>query len=225
MPKTGRPPLELSGLKVHYLQVLYRSGTSPSSGAALWLCLCTACNSKKEIEATQLVHGKAQSCGCLRGVLITRRKTKHGHNRTGARSTEYTIWSQMKNRCTNPQALAYKDYGGRGISVHPGWVTNFEAFLHDVGYRPSPEHSLDRFPDMNGNYEPGNVRWATRVEQANNSRRNRWITFRGETLTIGDWNKRAGLSHGSIARRLDLGWSIEEALTRPPRERATKARS
>ncbi len=89
---------------------------------------------------------------------------KHGLVKT----PEYAIWGSMKGRCLNPQDSNYPSWGGRGIKVHPEWVTDFTAFLRYIGPRPTPQHSLDRYPDKNGNYEPGNVRWATKQEQTDN---------------------------------------------------------
>jgi len=77
----------------------------------------------------------------------------------------------MKNRCTNPHARGYANWGGRGILIYPPWLRSFESFLADVGSRPSSKHSLDRFPNNNGNYEPGNVRWATPQQQSDNKRK------------------------------------------------------
>lgn len=95
---------------------------------------------------------------------------KHG----GWKTTEYTIWSQMKQRCLNPRNNSYHKYGGRGIKICERWQDSFEAFLEDVGKRPSMAHTLDRFPDNDGNYESGNVRWATIDQQANNKRPDIW---------------------------------------------------
>jgi hypothetical protein len=95
----------------------------------------------------------------------------HGESATRA-SPEYRAWCNIKARCLNPGNKDYPTYGGRGITVYARWRDSYQAFLADVGRRPSPRHSVDRI-DVNGNYEPGNVRWATRKEQANNRRTTR----------------------------------------------------
>lgn len=82
----------------------------------------------------------------------------------------YSTWRGMIRRCHDPRTSAFDGYGGRGIRVCDRWRHSFETFLSDVGPRPSPKHSIDRFPDNDGNYEPGNVRWATPKEQSNNRR-------------------------------------------------------
>lgn len=130
-------------------------------------------------------------------------------------TTEYRIWCRMRMRCQNSRDPAYKNYGGRGISVCEAWKRSFFAFLGDVGRRPSNKYSIDRV-NNNGNYEPGNVRWATRAEQSRNTRRNVLITFRGETIPLCDWVSRLHLRYGLVLdRMLKLGWSAERALTEP----------
>lgn len=118
----------------------------------------------------------------------------------------------MKSRCNNPNDPEYANYGGRGITVCVEWTRDFPTFLRDIGRRPSMQHTLDRI-DNNGNYEPGNCRWATKAEQARNTRVSRVLCHAGESLTITDWARRIGLSATAIAQRLRLGWTIEQALT------------
>lgn len=125
-------------------------------------------------------QGKSRSCGCLKDESARARcsnpdthpATRHGHakNYTGTESSEYRAWRAAKHRCCSPKNRYWKDYGGRGIEMAPEWQESFEAFLAYIGPRPSPAHSIDRFPDNDGHYEPGNVRWATAKEQASNRR-------------------------------------------------------
>jgi hypothetical protein len=137
----------------------------------------------------------------------------HGYSFVGGKATaEYNAWSSMKKRCLNVRASNFKDYGGRGITIHPAWLASFEAFLADVGKRPSPRHSLDRI-DNNGNYEPGNVRWATTQQQQRNRRGVRPILFDGEITTIPDLAEKFGIPAEKIRQRVNRGWSIERAVS------------
>lgn len=138
-----------------------------------WLCYCT-CGNKKLVYSANLVNGNVQSCGCLRKELNEGNEfgLKHGHNRRpeyGGQSPTYTTYYKMLDRCYNENNLHYDYYGGRGITVCDRWRESFENFLEDMGERPRGL-TLDRYPDMNGNYEPGNCRWATKKEQAQNTR-------------------------------------------------------
>jgi hypothetical protein len=143
----------------------------------------------------------------------------HGDAGRGKRSPEYTCWMLMKQRCFNPKSAGFKRYGGRGIRVCDRWSGEggYENFLLDVGKKPTPTHSLDRFPNNDGNYEPGNVRWATPVEQSNNTRRSRWLVAFGERLTVAQWSKRTGIARQAIEKRCDRGWVPERALSAPLR--------
>lgn len=124
---------------------------------------------------------------------------------------EYRSWESMKYRCLNPNCRAYKDYGGRGIGVYGPWIASFAQFLEDVGPRPTLDHCLERI-DNNGDYSPGNVRWATPLEQGSNKRNNRVIEFAGETLTLAQWARRVGVHRQVIRWRLNAGWPIERIL-------------
>lgn len=147
------------------------------------------------------------------------RKPIHGMARRGSkRSREYTSWDHMKRRCHNPKNVRYSVYGAKGITVCPEWLTSFAAFFEHVGKAPSDKHTLDRYPNKSGNYEPGNVRWATPTEQARNTKKNRLITYKGETLCVSEWAERTGVARGLITNRLNAGWSVESAITEPSRK-------
>lgn len=134
------------------------------------------------------------------------------------KTAEYHAWLGMKSRCTWAPGANYARYGGRGISVCERWSGSFEAFLADMGRKPSPGHTLERI-DNDGNYEPGNCRWATRSEQNANTSLSRRLTFRGETLTLRGWAMRLGVKREALKKRLRLGWSVEDALGTPVRGR------
>lgn len=123
--------------------------------------------------------------------------------RTAARvagTPTYHNWEGMKSRCQNPKAIKYAEYGGAGITVCERWQV-FMNFLADMGERPTNTHSLDRIDGTKG-YEPGNVRWATRVEQTANRRTTRWLTIDGETLPIAEWSRRWNIDLGNLSFRV-----------------------
>lgn len=122
--------------------------------------------------------------------------------RHARRPQEYNSWVQMRQRCNNPNDKKFRLYGGRGIKVCERW-NDFANFLADMGPRPSPGHSIDRYPDNMGNYEPGNCRWATPMEQANNRPGNRLIAIDGETITIAEASRRTGIHKSTIRSRLE----------------------
>ncbi len=146
----------------------------------------------------------------------------HGYSswKDDRRSTlGYENWVSMRKRCLTPGFTGYERYGGKGITVCERW-SDFENFLADMGPRPSRKHSIDRFPDKNGNYEPSNCRWATSIEQGRNRVNNRLLAYKGETLPFSEWVVRLNLSRSQVYFRLKKGWTIERAFEEPsiPRE-------
>ena len=118
----------------------------------------------------------------------------------------YAAWSGMVNRCTNPNNTSYHLYGGRGIAVCDRWVESFENFLADMGPRPSPRHSIDRFPDNDGNYEPANCRWATPKQQGRNVRKNLIVDLDGRKVSLAEACEATGINYGAAKYRLKAGY-------------------
>jgi hypothetical protein len=185
-------------------------------GKTCWLMQCD-CGQQIVVLTDSLRRGITKSCGCLKIDLLIKRSCQHGCSQRKNWTVEYRAWSCMLTRCYNEKCKDYPDYGGRGIRVCDQWKKSFEQFFVDIGSKPSPKHSLDRFPNMNGNYEPGNCRWATSVEQMHNTRRNHWIEYNGERLIATDLAKKFGMGSNVLLNRLKLGWTIERALTTPVR--------
>lgn len=151
--------VDLSGRSFGKIRVL-RVSHKDARHAYFYVCACF-CGASFVAEGDKIKRRHTRSCGCLQESV------KHGL----VNSAEYGIWNAMKGRCLNPRSHAFRDYGGRGIKVCKRWL-DFRNFYADMGPRPTPSHSLDR-KDNDGNYEPGNVRWATKSEQAKNRRNNK----------------------------------------------------
>jgi hypothetical protein len=172
--------------------------------SALVRCSCPKAI-EKYVRISRLLAGESQSCGCLMRERVSKAKKTHGMKGT----SEYRAWQNIKNRCYNPKDKKYAIYGGRGIKICERWLESFENFFADMGLKPSLRHSIDRFPNRDGNYEPGNCRWATPEEQSQNRSCVPKITFRGETLSPADWARRFGISRHTVNNRLRIGWSME----------------
>ena len=172
----------------------------------LLLCLCD-CGRVVTVRSGHLKNGHTISCGCYAKELIRQRNTIHGKSHL----PEHYLWLSMIQRCSNPATKQYAYYGVRGIKVCKRWQASFESFLADVGLRPSPELTLERI-NNDGNYEPGNVKWATRKEQANNRRSNRRILYKDKLQTMREWAREIGITDAGLFRRLKAGWSIEHTL-------------
>lgn len=185
----------------------------PSKGA-LWLARCRGCGSVRAYRGIDLRRGSAKSCGCSTAAVISESRKTHGATRT----PEYKAWRSMIDRCERKTHRSYCRYGAKGVAVCPQWRHDFPAFFREVGQKPSAEYTLERVSNSRG-YEPGNVRWATRIEQARNRSSNRYIEFRGARRTIAEWSEVTGIPQDTIRRRLESGQSPEATLTRPHKTR------
>lgn len=173
-----------------------------------WLCACS-CGNRKSVLQTALKSGATRSCGCLRAEVAAARSRTHNLSSTRT----YRIWAGMLSRCNTPSASGYERYGAVGIRVCDRW-RSFDAFLADMGECPAGLE-IDRIKNELG-YEPGNCRWATRVEQMQNRSMARWIEFDGETLSLTQWAERIGIHTSSLIERLQK-WPLSRALTEPRR--------
>jgi hypothetical protein len=188
------------------LTVLGRGEFRPEQ--TMWRCRCE-CGAEKEVDGKSLLYGRTVSCGCRMRETGALRAT-HGEARHGQLSTEYKVWLSMVNRCTNPNNRTYPQYGGRGVTVCERW-RSFEAFLEDMGRKPTPLHTIDRIDNAKG-YEPGNCRWATRRQQCENRSMTVWITINGVTRCLSEWARMAGVHRETIRQRLRRGVPPEMAI-------------
>jgi hypothetical protein len=195
----------------------------PAGGSSrVFLCLCD-CGVSKEAELSNLRSGSAKSCGCHRRrkpLLVEVKKSEKPSEPNLKSLPEYVVWKGIKRRCFNGKHREYANYGGRGIVVCDRWKTSFKAFYEDMGQRPSSEHQIERI-DNNGNYEPGNCRWATRAEQNRNRRNNVWLEFDGERLCLKDMAEKYGMTKAILGSRLRAGWTLRDALLTPVRHWST----
>jgi hypothetical protein len=190
----------IAGLTFGRLTVIERAGVSKNR-FALWKCLCV-CGSQRILSTATLTTGQTKSCGCMR----REQTTTHGLSRTPIHS----VWSAMMARCYNPESNRYESYHGRGITVCVRWH-NIELFLQDMGEPPAHGLSIERI-DNEGNYEPGNCRWATQKEQARNRRTTLWIEYQGKTKSLAEWAEEIGFNYKQVWKRIRCcGWSVDRA--------------
>lgn len=206
---------DLTNQRFGKLVVIERKG-SDSKGQALWLVRCD-CGTEKIVRGHDL-KGGVKSCGCSR-------KTSTGLYKHGLSGTrEHSIWRAIQDRCYNKNNKSYHFYGERGIKVCDEWINDFVSFYnwcHKNGYNDSL--TIDRI-DTNCDYSPNNCRWVDRVAQANNTRRNVYVTINGETKSIPDWSRIFGVNYRSVHTRIQKGWDPVLALTTPFDKRQSRRR-
>ena len=181
-------------------------------GHQKWLWKCE-CGNEKIITTGTVTFGQQKSCGCL-----TREYHKRRNNAGAKKNKYYHLWSSIKSRCFCKNDEHYPDYGGRGITLAEEWKTDFWAFYEHISQLPHFEekgYSIDRI-DNDGNYEPGNVRWANKYQQARNRRSSTSITAFGRTQSCADWAEEFGMNYYTLWSRIyDIGLAPEIALTKP----------
>ena len=158
----SQEPHDITGQKFGKLTARWPCGYAGVAKRVYWLCSCD-CGQLRVVIKSNLMSGNSRSCRCTGSP-------KHGRPRRDGRSREYHSWYNMKTRCSNEKYPGWKNYGGRGIAVCVRWKNSFENFLADMGQRPE-NTTLDRYPNPDGNYEPGNCRWATAKQQQETARR------------------------------------------------------
>jgi len=190
------------------LTLASEAGRAPD-GSVVWLCNCD-CGKAKTVLAFRLRSGNTSSCGCWQREAAQQRATKHGHSQSNHdRTPTYHSWAAMLMRCRDRNN---KSYGARGISVCERWLV-FENFLSDMGERPEGK-TIDRYPDKNGNYEPGNCRWASEEEQQNNRRNNCILEHCGKRQSLASWCKELGLSRVTVEKRIKRGLPVHLVLSK-----------
>lgn len=161
-----------------------------------WICKCE-CGNFKSVSYTSLTFGRSRSCGCL----AQETRLKHGHSK----SRLYSVWTNMKTRCLNPNDDYYEGYGGRGIRVCNEWMQDFSSFYEWANKNGYEEDlTIDRV-NNDGHYEPNNCRWVKLDVQMNNKRNNVRITIDGETLTMAEWSKKTGINYKTLHTRFSRG--------------------
>lgn len=205
--------IDLTGQPFGRLTVLERAENK--NGRVYWKCEC-ACGNITNIQADRLVAGTTQSCGCLNKERVKQSNSTHGMSNT----PEFHTWEGIIKRCTNPKAIGFKRYAGRGITICDEWRHDFMAFYNHVGKKPTSKHTIERINNNLG-YKPGNIKWATRQEQANNTRRNHNITLHSWTMNVTQWAKFIGVKQGTISERINhYNWPPAKAIFQPVKHRS-----
>jgi hypothetical protein len=202
-----RPRPNIIGEVYGYLTVVAEAGrTKHNKRIVECNCKCGAVGVTRELEKLRIAKkgGRISSCSCyLREI-----ETTHGDSK----SITYQSWHSMIRRCNDPSCKAYPKYGGSGITVCDRWL-DYENFKADMGERPSRDYQIDRYPNREGNYEPGNCKWRTRKQNCNNTRTNVRLDFRGKTYTMSELSELTGTPYPRLAWRLKNGLDVESAVS------------
>jgi len=175
------------------------------------LCTVPGCDKRHEAHGLCKKHYKrAKNNG---GDPLARQRRPHGQGYRLQQEAE--SWRSMIRRCYNPKHHKFATYGARGVKVCDHWRNSFEAFLADMGPKPTPKHTIERI-DNDGDYSPDNCKWATNAEQSRNMRTNHRITAFGRTQILEDWSRETGISAQTIRQRLKSGWTSEDAVSPLP---------
>lgn len=213
-----RKPLNIAGQRFGRLVAQAPAGRSKNR-MSKWACACD-CGNTAEVRIDLLRRGLTKSCGCLvrevSSKLLTAHNTVHGHAKNGEMTTEYKKWRSVITRCDPKYADAFPSHAGRGIAVCDRWQT-FENFLADMGPFPGPGYTIERI-NNDGNYEPGNCRWATMKEQMRNTSRTRFVEHDGRRQCFLDWCAETGVDQRTARKRIARGWTIKQALGLEPRK-------
>jgi hypothetical protein len=196
--------IDLTGKKFGRLTVLKFVGVDKWR-LALWRCLCE-CGNEKVIKGSLLIRERTKSCGCLNKEIVSKKLKKHGMSKTDF----YRVWNTMVMRCHNPNVKSFESYGAIGITVSDEWRF-FENFKNDMLASYKPGLSLERIDNKQG-YGVNNCRWATAREQANNTKRNVMVEYKGEVLTMSEMARKHDISIDLFKSRLRIGWSVERAI-------------
>lgn len=198
--------LNIVGEKFNKLTVLAEFYERTKTGKVQFICLCE-CGNKIVTVGSKLVNGHTKSCNCLqKEAVLNTGFSNRTHNKSKTRI--YKIWSSMKARCYNPSYESFERYGGRGIIVCDRWKNNFEDFLIDMGYGEKGL-SIDRI-NNDGNYEPNNCKWSTRLEQENNKSTNRHIFYFGQKYTVSQLSRHLNLPYPTVHQWLRKDYSQEK---------------
>lgn len=173
-----------------------------------WLCSCDCGKENVKVLGTSLKNGHTRSCGCLREENLKTASTTHGDSY----SKLYGVYKSIIDRCYNPNNKRFKDYGGRGITVCDEWkdsYISFKMWAMSSGYKDGL--SIDRENNDLG-YSPSNCRWATRIVQQNNMRRNHIVDYNGQSKTIAEWSRELNISYDKLWNVIKKGLTIEDIL-------------